>query len=103
MSLLKRIERARPGGEGEPQVPSAPQTTPVPSGGGQPSTPPPSDGAGTTSRPFLGAMPARESFREAKYRVQNRLINELDPKLDLSNQVEVRRQIEELFGKVADE
>ena len=48
-------------------------------------------------------MPARESFREAKYRVQNRLINELDPKLDLSNQVEVRRQIEELFGKVADE
>jgi len=103
MSLLKRIERARPGGEGEPQVPAAPQTTPVPSPGGQPTTPPPSGGAGTTSRPFLGAMPARESFREAKYRVQNRLINELDPKLDLSNQVEVRRQIEELFGKVADE
>jgi len=48
-------------------------------------------------------MPARESFREAKFRVQNRLINELDPKLDLTNQVEVRRQIEELFGKVADE
>ena len=105
MSLLKRIERARPGGDGEPQVPTAPQTTPVPSpGGGQPTPPPPSGtGAGTTSRPFLGAMPARESFREAKYRVQNRLINELDPKLDLSNQVEVRRQIEELFGKVADE
>jgi pilus assembly protein CpaF len=51
----------------------------------------------------MGAMPARESFREAKFRVQNRLINELDPKLDLSNQVEVRRQIEELFGKIADE
>jgi pilus assembly protein CpaF len=103
MSLLKRIERARPGGEGEPQVPAAPQTTPVPSGGGQPTTPPPSGAGGATARPFLGAMPARESFREAKYRVQNRLINELDPKLDLSNQVEVRRQIEELFGKVADE
>jgi len=104
MSLLKRIERARPGGEGEPQVPAAPQTTPVPSSGGQPAPPPSGPaGAGTTSRPFLGAMPARESFREAKYRVQNRLINELDPKLDLSNQVEVRRQIEELFGKVADE
>ncbi|HEV8252735.1 MAG TPA: CpaF family protein [Candidatus Limnocylindria bacterium] len=103
MSLLKRIERARPGGEGEPQVPAAPQTTPVPSpGGGQP-TPPPPSGGGATARPFLGAMPARESFREAKYRVQNRLINELDPKLDLSNQVEVRRQIEELFGRVADE
>ncbi|MCV0402074.1 MAG: CpaF family protein [Chloroflexi bacterium] len=48
-------------------------------------------------------MPARESFREAKFRVQNRLINELDPKLDLTNQVEVRRQIEELFGRIADE
>jgi len=48
-------------------------------------------------------MPARESFREAKFRVQNRLVNEMDPKLDLSNQVEVRRQIEELFGKIADE
>jgi pilus assembly protein CpaF len=104
MSLLKRIERARPGGEGEPQVPAAPQTTPVPSpGGGQPTPPPPGAGGAAASRPFLGAMPARESFREAKYRVQNRLINELDPKLDLSNQVEVRRQIEELFGKVADE
>ena len=63
--------------------------------------PPPSAG-GVTSR-FSGAMPARESFREAKFRVQNRLINELDPKLDLTNQVEVRRQIEELFGKIADE
>jgi len=48
-------------------------------------------------------MPARESFREAKFRVQNRLINELDPKLDLSNQVEVRRQIEDLFSRIADE
>jgi len=105
MSLLKRIERARPGGEGEPQVPAAPQN-PVPAPGGTkpPVAPPPAGGGtATPNRPFLGAMPARESFREAKYRVQNRLINELDPKLDLSNQVEVRRQIEELFGKVADE
>ena len=102
MSLLKRIERARPAGEGEPQVPTAPQTPATTPEGGKPSTPP-GGGGPSTSRPFLGAMPARESFREAKYRVQNRLINELDPKLDLSNQVEVRRQIEELFGKVADE
>jgi pilus assembly protein CpaF len=109
MSLLKRIERARPAAEGEamPAVPAAPTPpadapqTPVPAGGGTPTTaapPPPS----ATSR-FSGAMPARESFREAKFRVQNRLINELDPKLDLTNQVEVRRQIEELFGKIADE
>jgi pilus assembly protein CpaF len=106
MSLLKRIERARPAAEGEatPAVPAAPAPPqggtqpPAPTGGGTP-TPPP---ASTTSR-FAGTMPARESFREAKFRVQNRLINELDPKLDLTNQVEVRRQIEELFGKIADE
>ncbi len=107
MSLLKRIERARPAAEGDPQVPAtttqpSPQT-PAPSGPGQ-TTPPIQAGQTTAAgRPFLGALPARESFREAKYRVQNRLINELDPKLDLTNQVEVRRQIEELFGKIADE
>ena len=103
MSLLKRIERARPAAEGEPQVPAV---TPAP---GQPPTAPPAQGKVTPPpsapgpRPFLGALPTRESFREAKYRVQNRLINELDPKMDLTNQVEVRRQIEELFGKIADE
>ena len=106
MSLLKRIERARPAAEGEatPAVPAAPAPAaggsqpPTTTPGGTP-TPPPASAA---SR-FAGAMPARESFREAKFRVQNRLINELDPKLDLTNQVEVRRQIEELFGKIADE
>ncbi|MGH2428501.1 MAG: ATPase, T2SS/T4P/T4SS family [Candidatus Limnocylindria bacterium] len=108
MSLLKRIERARPAAEGEgPAVPAtiestppATPQTPVPAGG----TPkPPAAAPSGPSRPFLGALPARESFREAKFRVQNRLINDLDPKLDLTNQVEVRRQIEELFGRIADE
>ena len=108
MSLLKRIERARPAAEGEatPAVPAAPAPVapggasqpPAPTSGGAPTPPPPA----APSR-FSGAMPARESFREAKFRVQNRLVNELDPKLDLTNQVEVRRQIEELFGKIADE
>ncbi|MDP9269427.1 MAG: Flp pilus assembly complex ATPase component TadA [Chloroflexota bacterium] len=106
MSLLKRIERARPAAEGEPQlpatVPQAANQTPATTGPGQ-VTPPPAGPGSAGPRPFLGALPTRESFREAKYRVQNRLINELDPKLDLSNQVEVRRQIEELFGKIADE
>jgi pilus assembly protein CpaF len=113
MSLLKRIERARPAAEGggtaQPAVPApvppqggagtAPQP-PAPTAGGTP-TPPPS--APSAASRFSAALPARESFREAKFRVQNRLINELDPKLDLTNQVEVRRQIEELFGKIADE
>ncbi|HEX7067711.1 MAG TPA: CpaF family protein [Candidatus Limnocylindria bacterium] len=109
MSLLKRIERARPAAEGEatPAVPAAPAPAqsgggtqpPAPASGGAPVPPP----ASSVSSRFAGAMPARESFREAKFRVQNRLINELDPKLDLTNQVEVRRQIEALFGSIADE
>ena len=104
MSLLKRIERARPAAEGEqPNVPATTPQAPVPAGQRPTPVPPPAGGAAGGVRPFLGAMPARESFREAKFRVQNRLINELDPKLDLTNQVEVRRQIEELFGKIADE
>jgi pilus assembly protein CpaF len=105
MSLLKRIERARPAAEGEgPNVPAVPEAqTPAPRPGAPAAPPGPGAGPASPPRPFLGALPARESFREAKFRVQNRLINELDPKLDLSNQVEVRRQIEELFGKIADE
>ena len=102
MSLLKRIERSRPAGEGEssvPAVPDAPVPAPTGPAAGAPGAPPPA----SAPRPFVGAAPARESFREAKYRVQNRLVNELDPKLDLSNQAEVRRQIEDLFGKIADE
>jgi pilus assembly protein CpaF len=114
MSLLKRIERARPAGEdgapvaeptetpNAPAVASTPNVPSAPAQGGQVIPPPPAPTVGG-SRSFLGSLPARESFREAKYRVQNRLINELDPKLDLTNQVEVRQQIEELFSKIADE
>jgi pilus assembly protein CpaF len=120
MSLLKRIERARPATEGTgapapladpdeivgnpnaPMLSGAANTPTAPAPGGV-VPPPPSPTAPGGHRAFLGSLPARESFREAKYRVQNRLINELDPKLDLTNQVEVRQQIEELFAKIADE
>ena len=63
MSLLKRIERARPAAEGEASnLPAVPQAPVAPRPGGAPATPP--DGGTTANRPFLGAMPARESFRE---------------------------------------
>ena len=95
MSLLKRIESARPGSAGAPgSAPVAPVGEP-PTPGGPPSAP-------TTSR-LTSQAPVRESFRDVKFRIQNRVIQDLDPKLDLSNQVEVRRQIEEIFGKVIDE
>src|SRR5262252_4966801 len=95
MSLLKRIESARPGAEGQP-APSAPAPTGGGGGGAQsPSAP--------TSQRLMTQAPVRESFRDVKFRIQNRVIQDLDPKLDLSNQVEVRRQIEEIFGRVIDE
>src|SRR3954449_9516249 len=95
MSLLKRIESARPGSAGEAPTGGAPiSNVPAPAGG-PPQTP---------AVPRLQTQaPVRESFRDVKFRIQNRVIQDLDPKLDLSNQVEVRRQIEEIFGKVIDE
>src|SRR6476661_4141870 len=94
MSLLKRIESARPGAAPA----SGPSGVPVPSGpgGGGPTGAPP-------SQRLMSQAPVRESFRDVKFRIQSRVIQDLDPKLDLSNQVEVRRQIEEIFGKVIDE
>ena len=95
MSLLKRIESARPGSAGEAPASAPPGSNlPAPTGG------PP---AAPTAPRLQSQAPTRESFRDVKFRIQNRVIQDLDPKLDLSNQVEVRRQIEEIFGKVIDE
>jgi pilus assembly protein CpaF len=44
--------------------------------------------------------PAREISQDLKSRVQNRLISELDPKMDLANTGQVRRVIEELFTAI---
>ena len=101
MSLLKRIESARPadgsgapgGPPGQPPVPGAPGAPP-----GQASPPPP-----RAPGRIMSQVPVRESFRDTKYRIQQRVISDLDPKLDLTNQVEVCRQIEEIFGHVVDE
>jgi pilus assembly protein CpaF len=92
MSLLKRIESARPG-----VAPGAP--------GGSPAAPsgPPGSVPTPTGQRLLSQAPVRESLREVKFRIQSRVIQDLDPKLDLANQVEVRRQIEEIFGRVIDE
>src|SRR6187200_471823 len=93
MSLLKRIESARPGAA--PEGSNLPAPTPGGTGG-QPPAP-------TTGQRLGASAPVRESFRDVKFRIQSRVIQDLDPKLDLTNQVEVRRQIEEIFGKVIDE
>ena len=93
MSLLKRIESARPGVA--PGAPAGPPSAPASPGGGLPPAP--------TGQRLMSQAPVRESLREVKFRIQSRVIQDLDPKLDLANQVEVRRQIEEIFGRVIDE
>jgi pilus assembly protein CpaF len=47
--------------------------------------------------------PARDTAQEIKGRVQNRLIAELDPKMDISKTEEVRSTIEELFDAILSE
>src|ERR1035437_5186370 len=94
MSLLKRIESARPGVAPGPGAPTGPAGGPPQSGGIGPSP---------RGQRLLNQAPIRESLRDVKFRIQSRVIQDLDPKLDLANQVEVRRQIEEIFGRVIDE
>jgi pilus assembly protein CpaF len=83
MSLLKRIGGATPS-EAQP----APQRQ-----------------GSSTQRFDTPTRPAGnndEAFNEIKVRVQNRLINELDPKLDLANKSKVRKQVEEAFNSILD-
>jgi pilus assembly protein CpaF len=81
MSLLRRIESARP-----PEAPAG-------DGGAPPSV--------ASTR--LAAVPGRDGLRDAKTRIQAQVVADLDPRIDLSNQLEVRRQIEEIFNRVLDE
>jgi pilus assembly protein CpaF len=86
MSLLKRIGGSTPGGEAG--APSTQRASVLP------------------RRDDGGARHGRDqednTFLDLKMRVQNRLISELDPKLDLSNTVKVRQQVEEVFNAVLD-
>jgi pilus assembly protein CpaF len=84
MSLLKRIGGSTPSSETQPVTNS------------RPGAPPPTVMRGT------GVSSTDDTFNELKARVQNRLINELDPKLDLSNKAKVRRQVEEAFQAILD-
>src|SRR5690242_2708841 len=78
--------------------------------GGTPST---SESGATTAQPgaprFESAKlsgPPREredsNFTDIRARVQNKLIGELDPKLDLSNAAKVRQQVEDIFNTILD-
>jgi pilus assembly protein CpaF len=102
MSLLKRIEQGQ-GGQG--QQGSTPPPTPA---GGQNNN----NGSGDSSR--LSSLQARRvnapitspqagSYFDLKTRVQNKLLAELDPSMDITRTDEVRRTIQDLFEQILTE
>src|SRR6185437_7315805 len=90
MSLLRRIEGARPGQPDQPQQPGAPA--------GQQPPKPPAEGPLSQS-----TAPARDAQRDVRSRLQSKIINNLDPRLDLSDAKAVKSSIEEMFNKFIDE
>ena len=50
--------------------------------------------------PPPGVSPARDTYFDLKTRVQNRLLGELDPTMDVSRVSEVRRTIQDLFEQI---
>jgi pilus assembly protein CpaF len=76
MSLLKRIERER---QATGELPAAQKEMRV------------------RRQP---ASPARDAYMDLKTRIQNKLIAELDPTMDVTKTDEVRRTIEEMYNSI---
>jgi pilus assembly protein CpaF len=71
---------------------------------GENTTPGRPGGAHFESSKLSGPPREREdsNFTDIRARVQNKLIGELDPKLDLSNAAKVRQQVEDIFNTILD-
>jgi pilus assembly protein CpaF len=87
MSLLKRIEQGKSGQSSDGQVSG---------GGGQPSL------ITTQARRVIppGVSGQKDTYTDLKTRVQNRLLSELDPSMDITRVNEVRSTIQDLFEQV---
>ncbi len=88
MSLLRRIEKKEPAAGSAPSGPAAP-------GGAAPD-----QAAAAQRRP---ASPPRDAYIDLKSRVQNRLVAELDPSMDISRTDEVRRTIRQMYETILEE
>ncbi len=87
MSLLKRIE------QGKSALPQAGQTQ---GGGAQPNLM--TLQARRVVPPGVGSQ--KDTYADLKTRVQNRLLSELDPSMDITRVSEVRNTIQEMFEQV---
>lgn len=95
MSLLKRIEQ----GQGKPADPTTP---------GAPAGATPGDASRLSSLQARrvsapSAAPQAGTYFDLKTRVQNRLLAELDPSMDITKTEDVRKTIQELFEQILSE
>lgn len=107
MSLLRRIEQGQSSGNNQQGSGGGSSPASPPSGGGESS-----GGGGDASR--LSSLQARRvsapitspqagSYFDLKTRVQNKLLAEIDPSMDVSRTDEVRRTIQNLFEQILTE
>jgi pilus assembly protein CpaF len=92
VSLLKRIEQGQ-----SQDSPATSESAPVPSTAGEGT----SRLSGLSARRVAPPGTAqRDTYFDLKTRVQNKLLAELDPSMDVNQTAEVRRTIEELFENI---
>ena len=89
MSLLKRIEKG---------TPAPPAASARPGSNNAPSVGPKLPADKQIRR--APSMPQKDAFKELKERIQDRLIAELDPAMDVSRTDEVRRTIQDMFDQI---
>ena len=99
MSLLRRIEGSRG---------TATPTAPGPGSGGAGQDGRPSGDGRPPQTPASGPLtqtpaPARDTMRDTRNQLQTKIINNLDPRLDLADAKAVRSTIEEMFNRFIDE
>jgi pilus assembly protein CpaF len=85
MSLLKRIEKGNQPGSGEGKSESTPS----------PIRPKPTD-----QRRRAPSAAQKDAFKDMKERIQDKLVAELDPAMDVSRTDEVRRTIQDMYDQV---
>src|SRR3970040_1301894 len=96
MSLLRRIEQGQSGSSNQPPQPAGPG-----SGSGGEVSRLSNVQARRVSAPITA--PQAGTYFDLKTRVQNRLLAELDPSMDITKTDEVRRTIQELFEQILTE
>ncbi|MSQ10721.1 MAG: CpaF family protein [Dehalococcoidia bacterium] len=98
MSLLRRLESIPGGAESAPPpASSGPPSAPPPPAAQPPGHVAPARGDGAASRA------SRDQPKEMKGTVEDRLIKELDPKLNVNDRVKVREVVRKLYDKILEE